>query len=253
MLIGALVLHIAGALKHHVIDADATLRRMLPGKSEGKPSVNQPGHALPLAFALLIWVGVLGSAAGMGWFGSPDSHTAQTPGQVQAETTVSETGNWQVSEGTLSISVKQMGAEVQGQFASWNANIQYDDAPDANGVHGTVSVEVDIASLSLGAVTGQALSADYLAAIDHPTAVFTARLLSEKDQMIARGTLTIRDVAIETEIPFTLNIQGGTAQSSGELIVDRRDFGIGNGVQDEGTLAFAVSITFTLTANRAAP
>ena len=28
---GPLVLHIAGALKHHVVDKDSTLRRMLPG------------------------------------------------------------------------------------------------------------------------------------------------------------------------------------------------------------------------------
>lgn len=32
VLIGAIVLHFAGALKHHVIDKDATLRRMLGGR-----------------------------------------------------------------------------------------------------------------------------------------------------------------------------------------------------------------------------
>jgi len=35
VLIASLLLHIAGALKHHVIDRDATLRRMLPGTPAG--------------------------------------------------------------------------------------------------------------------------------------------------------------------------------------------------------------------------
>ena len=33
-LIGFLCLHIGGALKHHIIDRDDTLRRMLPGRNE---------------------------------------------------------------------------------------------------------------------------------------------------------------------------------------------------------------------------
>jgi cytochrome b561 len=37
-LIAAIVLHFAGAMKHHVIDKDGTLRRMIPGmyKKEGE-------------------------------------------------------------------------------------------------------------------------------------------------------------------------------------------------------------------------
>lgn len=35
IIIGALILHIAGALKHHVIDKDGTLRRMLGQKIDG--------------------------------------------------------------------------------------------------------------------------------------------------------------------------------------------------------------------------
>ena len=38
VLTGAIALHVAGALKHHVIDRDATLRRMLPGHRTALPT-----------------------------------------------------------------------------------------------------------------------------------------------------------------------------------------------------------------------
>jgi hypothetical protein len=51
-------------------------------------------------------------------------------------------------------------------------------------------------------------------------------------------------------MPFTLEIKDDIANATGRLSVDRRDFGIGAGVNDEGTLGFTVSIQFELTASR---
>lgn len=50
---GALVLHIAGALKHAVIDKDGTLRRMIPGRgSAGPDNLPETKHrVLPAALA----------------------------------------------------------------------------------------------------------------------------------------------------------------------------------------------------------
>ena len=51
-----ILLHIAGALKHHLIDKDDTLRRMWPrARPTGQASRHQPGHALPLVAPLLPW------------------------------------------------------------------------------------------------------------------------------------------------------------------------------------------------------
>lgn len=44
VLVAAIGLHVAGALKHHLIDGDATLRRMLPGGARAEPSRAQPGQ-----------------------------------------------------------------------------------------------------------------------------------------------------------------------------------------------------------------
>ena len=52
-------------------------------------------------------------------------------------------------------------------------------------------------------------------------------------------------------MPFELSIDGDTATASGGLTVDRRNFNIGQGVKDEGSLAYSVDIGFELTATRA--
>ncbi len=44
VLIAAIALHVAGAFKHHLIDRDATLRRMLPGRITA--AVHSHGHGL---------------------------------------------------------------------------------------------------------------------------------------------------------------------------------------------------------------
>jgi hypothetical protein len=53
-------------------------------------------------------------------------------------------------------------------------------------------------------------------------------------------------------MPFEVTIDGDTATASGGMTVDRRNFNIGQGVNDEGSLEFSVDISFELTATRAA-
>ncbi len=253
VLTGAVGLHIAGALKHHVIDGDATLRRMLPGRISARPSAEQPGHALPVAAALTVWIAAIGGGAALGWFGhalAPAAEAAQTPDATAAAQTES-TGNWQVENGTLSISVLQMGSEVKGSFANWSADITYDETPDESGRHGSVAVAIPIRSLSLGSVTDQAMGPDYFHADEHPQATFEADILLDGGGHLARGTLTIKGQSVPVEMPFTLSIESDTATASGALTIDRRDFNIATGTKDEKALAFPVDIRFDLTAQRA--
>lgn len=41
-LVAALVLHVLGALKHHLIDKDATLKRMLGAEVQGDCTIESP-------------------------------------------------------------------------------------------------------------------------------------------------------------------------------------------------------------------
>ena len=146
--------------------------------------------------------------------------------------------------------MQQLGSAVTGQFADWTADITYEETPDPAGKHGAVEVTIATSSLSLGSVTDQAKGAGYLDTGTHPTAVFAADLIARDGGHVATGTLTIRDQSVPVEMPFELNIENDTATASGSLSVDRRDFGIGADVKDEGSLGFAVEISFELTATR---
>ena len=245
VLLVSVLLHIAGAVKHHVIDGDATLRRMLPGQSDAPVA---PGHhsglvppLLALAIAALALVG--GGMAGV--YGH-----AAAPG---ASGTLDEVASgWTVEEGQLQIVVRQMGSEVTGEFADWAAAIEFDPR-DEPGPAGTVEVTVAIGSLTLGTVTAQAMGPDYFDTETYPTATFIAEILRTETGYTAPGTLTIRDAAVPAELPFTLEIEGDTARMTGSMQVNRMDFGIGTGTQDENTLGHGVFIDVTLTASRAAP
>lgn len=242
VLAGTIAAHVGGALKHHLLDGDATLRRMLPGRIDAIPTARQPNRILPMVAAVAVWLGTLGGAAALGWFGSAEDGPT-TLAAVESD--------WQVESGQLQVTVQQLGSAVTGSFGEWTAEIAYSETPDDSGKHGDVTVTVSIASLTLGSVTQQAMGADFFNTAQFPTAVFTADLMATDSGQVARGTLTIRDQSVPVEMPFDLSIAGDTATAKGTLALDRRNFNIGNGVTDEKSLGFGVDVSFDLTANRA--
>ncbi len=237
VLYAALALHIAGALKHALIDRDATLARMTRGTAAGTPGA---AHALgaPLLAALMLWAAVIG--AGL---------TLPTPGRPapQTQTATVQTGSWQVTEGTLGFTVQQMGAAVTGQLPVWSAAIDYDPTPGT----GTVTVQIDTTALTLGSVTDQAKGADFFDTATHPTATFTAAITRQEGaDHLATGTLTLRGAEVPVTLPFTLTLDGETATMQGQVTLDRRAFGMGTSYPDEGTVGFAVTVDVALTASR---
>jgi cytochrome b561/polyisoprenoid-binding protein YceI len=244
VLIVAITLHVAGALKHHLFDRDATLRRMLSGRADAAPSSAQPGHTLPVLAAMAIWAGVLG--AGLAPVLGGKAGTGATPPAQQAGA-----GNWQVEEGTLAISITQMGNTVTGEFANWQADITFADDPDRER-NGRVEVTIAIPSLTLGSVTDQAMGPDYFAAEDYPEATFTADILRAEGagNFVAEGELTLKGETMPVTLPFTLTLDAQRAAMSGDTTLDRREYDIGEGVEDEGTLAFNVGVEVSLTATR---
>ena len=243
VLILAILLHVGGALKHHLIDRDDTLRRMLPrAPVQAQPSPRQPGHVLPLIAASIIWLGILGAGAAPALISAADSGEAP-----RSQSTTS--GGWEVLDGTLALSIRQMGNEVQGRFDDWSADITFADDP-AQERNGSVKVEVTIASLSLGTVTGQAMGGDFFDEATHPRALFEAEILRDGEGYVADGTLTIKGNALPLRLPFSLVPDGEQVEMTGGLSLDRRDFGIGDSVADADTLAFEVIITVALTARQ---
>lgn len=242
VLFGALVLHIAGALKHHVIDRDATLRRMMPG--EAAIGALPPKHhsPAPLISALAVWA--LAIALG-GLLATRGSET-EGPAAVQLTQVASD---WQVQEGVIGITVVQFGSEVTGSFADWTAAINFDETIPSGKV-GDVTATLNVASLALGSVTQQALGADFFDVGTYPTVVFMADIQHAVDGFEAAGTLMIKKNSVPLTLPFGLAVTGDTAEMRADLTLDRRDFGIGDNMNDDSNLAFEVKVRITLKANR---
>jgi cytochrome b561/polyisoprenoid-binding protein YceI len=234
ILIVAVALHTLGALKHAVIDRDATLARMIGGTPPEVPL--QQTARTPMLAAAAIWAAVIaaGLAAGSGGQNAP-----VMPGPVAG-------GNWQVTEGTLTFTVRQMASEVTGSFAGWTAEITY----DAESKSGHVTVDIPLSGLSLGVVTQQVLGPEFFDAATHPNATFDANIAEIDAMMTANGTLTLRGVQMPVAMPILLAIDGDTATATGSVTLDRRDFGMGPSYPDETTVGFAVVVDMALTATR---
>ncbi|EEB85190.1 cytochrome b/b6 domain-containing protein [Roseobacter sp. GAI101] len=246
VLIGALILHAAGALKHHFIDGDSTLRRMLPGEPAIGPVPPQHHSYAPVAAAAAVWALAIALGLGLGLLQS-DGKGAASDGPA-LEQVASE---WQVEEGSIGLVVTQFGSEVEGSFADWTAAISF-DADAQSGKAGEVTTTVSVPSLALGSVTDQAMGADFFNAESFPTAVFQADINLTDAGYVADGTLTIKDQSIPISLPFDLTLDGDTARMSGSTTLDRRAFAIGQSVTDAATLAFEVAVNIALVATRQA-
>lgn len=233
----AVLLHIAGALKHALIDRDATLARMVSGVEAGTPS---GAHSrAPILFAAMLW-GVaiaIGSALGM----PSDKTETATLDEVQSE--------WQVQEGSLEITVVQLNSPVTGSFADWTAAIAFDPDVDDD-VKGSVEVTIAIPSLTIGTVTSEAMKPDFFNAEAFPTATFLAAIREDEGGYVAEGTLTVKGQSAPLTMQFTLLIDGETATMEGGITLDRRTFQVGESYSDETSLGFPVEVAVSLTAVR---
>jgi len=244
VLVVSIALHVVGALKHHFVDRDSTLLRMLPGT----PSVpHLPPHQksiLPFITAAAVYIAALGIGAGLGLFET--KATASTTEPATLQTAASE---WTVQDGMLSIGVTQFGSVVDGSFADWTASITYDDTAPI-GPRGDIEITINIGSLTLGSVTDQAMGADFFDRETFPTAIFTGQLIAIETGHLAEGSLTLKGVAQPLSFPFELDIQDGVAYASGTFSLNRTNYNIGQSMPDESSLAFNVSVSFNLTAQK---
>ena len=241
VLVVAILLHVAGALKHYLIDRDKTLQRMLPGEPAApEPPAQRSGLVPPLA-AVAIWI----AALSIGLLGGLEETGAQPElAAVQSD--------WSVIDGDLGIVITQMGSEVEGSFADWTAAIQFTD-PAVPGPAGHVDVQIAIASLSLGSVTAQALGPDFFDADQFPIATFSGDIDKTETGYTATGPLAIRGQEVIITLPFDLEKTGDTVDVTGQTTVGRLDFGIGDSMRDAGTLGLKVAIQVSLKAKPGAP
>ncbi len=240
IMVGSILLHIAGALKHQFIDKDVTLARMWFGSAASPASGrHQSGFTAPIA-AIAIYVIATGAGAAAGLYTAKSDITQADLAEVSSE--------WTVLEGELGLTITQFGTEVSGAFEDWTSAITFDET--GSGVLGSVETTISIGSLRLGSVTGDALGTDFFDAEAFPTALFVADIMADGENYIAEGTLTIKDITSPLTLPFTLALEGDNASMAGSVVIDRQTFQIGKSMADESNLAFAVTVNIALTATR---
>ena len=238
IMIASILLHFAGAMKHHFVDKDDTLRRMWWVNNiyaSRKKSISY--------FPIFIAAGIFAVVAGIGAAAGILSHDKSTAPALAAVES-----DWSVTDGTVEITVKQLGNDVTGSFDDWVSAIRFDETADTNA--GSVETTINIASLSLGSVTSQAMGHDFFDQGQFPNAVFAAALIREGNDYVADGTLSIKGITVPVSLPFAVSVDGNSATMTGAIQLDRRDFTIGESMVDEGNLGFTVNVQISLAATR---
>jgi len=227
-----LAAHIAGAFKHALIDRDSTLARMCFGTEAGSIS-DSARHSVAASAAAVIWAAVVATAV---FAVQPTGSTVAAPETAD--------GAWQVQEVDVAFPVTQFGSDVTGHFRSVLPDITFDPSTGT----GAVRVVIDTGSLDLGSVTDQAQGAEFFDVAQFPQAVFEGAVAPSEGGYAATGTLTILGQTQDVALPFTLTAEGDAQRMTGQVALDRRDFGLGVGYGDESTVGFGVTVDVTVLA-----
>jgi cytochrome b561/polyisoprenoid-binding protein YceI len=214
------LLHIAGALKHHFVLKDDTLRRMLPfGR---------------ITLTAIAW----GMLAPQGARAAEVAPRASGPVYTAI-----------AAQSTLTYTFSQAGAANQGRFKAFT--VSFDPAASR------LDVVVDMRSLDTGdSQRNETLAGkDFFDVAQFPQARFMAsRIEKTATGFAALGSLTLRGVTRAVTIPLTWRTAMAQGHSvgylSGQTVLKRLDFGVGQGqwqstewVGNDVTVRYEVTLT----------
>lgn len=162
---------------------------------------------------------------------------------------------WTVDKAASRLGFKSSfsGMDFVGTFRRWDAQIVFD--PKALGAsQATVSIEP--ASVATGDMERDSAlpTADWFDVARFPRAAFVTKSIKSLggDRYQADGVLTVRDVSRPVSLPFILTIDGDVAKMTGQAVVDRTAFGVGQGQWSSAdTVPLNVTVTVSITARRA--
>ncbi|MEO1103510.1 MAG: YceI family protein, partial [Pseudomonadota bacterium] len=282
---GVLVLlHVAGALKHHLADGTFINRMSLFAKGDGPRRAY--GQATTTIVTLLVAGALVGSAALSRYGGSevaqapaqqgeqaaadtpaaPESAPADVPapGAAPTDDAAVETAGapapppqWIVlpEASRLTFRLTHNGAEVEGGFEAFDATIIFDpDNLDASSIAvaiDTTSAFIDSSEISRGNLS----SRDGFDNRNHGTARFESDTIrADGAGYVAEGMLTIRDETHPQTLAFTVAIEGDRASAQGALTLNRLSYGVGEDNDPSGdTMSTEVTVNVVIEATRGAP
>lgn len=247
-LIVVIGLHIAGALKHHIIDKDATLRRMA-------------GKRLGWLKAVITFL-VLDILVMAGAFVILKNSVSPAQTQAVRETTAApmnlSSDQWRIDteNSTVKFTSSAFGTAFTGEFKTFDGVILFDPA-NLDDARADIIINMDQIASGDAERDTMIVNNDWFAAADFPQARFTTQTIQSLggNDYVAIGDLSIRDVTMPVSVPFTLDFSEDTAnhiaRMHGQISLDRLDFGVGQGEwQATEVVPDAVSVTIDLTATQ---
>ena len=152
---------------------------------------------------------------------------------------------------------EQAGEKFSGSFPKFSSVIAFDEAAPEKG---SIRITIDMGKLQVeGKDRLDALPTDdWFAVSQFPTAEFTSTSIkstgtdkSGVNNYLARGTLTLRGLKHNIELPFSLKTNGNATVARGSVELNRNDFGVGQGRwASEEWVKYAVTVSFELHASK---
>lgn len=156
------------------------------------------------------------------------------------------------SQSTLTFDAVHNGDEFTGEFETFEAAIRLnpDDLSNAS-----IFAIVDLSSVDAkdSDRSGALGTKEWFNVKAYPKAVFRSDDVTKTQEgYVASGELSIKGQTQEIELPFTLNIDGRTATARGQYVMNRTDFGLGNGeyTKDESWVKYNVTVNVDIVATR---
>jgi len=159
------------------------------------------------------------------------------------------------AQSEITFQVKQSGVPIDGRFRSFDAQIALDPkAPQS----GSVTLSIDTASATVGFAESDAElpRPAWFNAPKFPRAVFQSSTIKSvgPGRLQVTGKLTIKGTSQELLVPVTIVQAGALSTATGEFVVKRLDFKIGeNEWTDVSLVANDVRVRFKLAVSGLGP
>ncbi|MEM8616929.1 MAG: cytochrome b/b6 domain-containing protein [Pseudomonadota bacterium] len=217
-----LLLHVAGAVKHELSAEEGVLKRMIPGLFGKTAPPKAPSRGALTAFgsALGVFVLIAGAPVALS--------AASSTGAVTTEADF--TPNWTVDYDQSSITFSGIhdGNPYTGSFGNWDAAIDFDPAAPESG-RAQVTVNTGSATASQKLYTDSLKSPEWFNVPAFPTAtVEIVDIAGVLDRAyVGTARLTLKDITVETEFQFVLDMDGETATMTGTTTYQRTPLDLG--------------------------
>lgn len=220
-----LLIHAAAALKHHYVDRDGVLMRMVPDWS---------ARGFRRTLTTMTAIVAAGAAALIGY--------TSLAGSGGGESAILGAG---ASEVGFVASVS--GADVNGRFGESSVDLQLDEA-DLTASSLTATVRTASFDTDNPQVNGSLGDADWFGVDSHPEAQFSSTAMRRNDagDIVVEGELTLKGTTETVSFPLSIeSTESGAREAQGEFVVDRIAYGIGSESQPgDGTVGHDVTIRF---------